>query len=130
MTLTTTNPPPRRRQRMLAGVASTALIVSGMIAGASSATAAETAIAVGDLQTNARTKPLGIPGSAPTLSWKSSSAARGVVQSAYEVKVSDGDGEVWSSGKVASADQLQRQVRRTRARVADPLQLAGQGLGR
>ncbi|MCX4538928.1 family 78 glycoside hydrolase catalytic domain (plasmid) [Streptomyces sp. NBC_00841] len=65
-------------------------------------------LAVGALQTNARTDPLGIAGNAPTFSWKSTSGARGVVQSAYEVRVgtSAAADDVWSSGKVESSDQL------------------------
>jgi alpha-L-rhamnosidase len=65
-------------------------------------------ISVGSLQTNARTKPLGIAGDPPTFSWKSTSSARGVMQSAYEVRVgtSEGADDMWSSGKVDSAEQL------------------------
>lgn len=96
----------RRRHRAVAVAASAILAASAMLAGAPSANAAEPGIAVGALQTNARTKPLGISGESPTFSWKSTSDARGVVQSAYEVKVMDGDEEIWSSGKVDSSDQL------------------------
>lgn len=108
MSLTTPSrrPSARRRQRAVAVAASAILAATAMLAGAPSANAAESGIAVGSLQTNARTKPLGIGGEAPTFSWKSTSDARGVVQSAYEVRVMDAAGEVWSSGKVDSADQL------------------------
>ncbi|WP_456695891.1 family 78 glycoside hydrolase catalytic domain [Aeromicrobium sp. P5_D10] len=106
MSLTTTNRGPTPHRRLIAVAVSAVLSVSALVAAAPAAHAAEPSISVDSLQTNARTKPLGIPGGAPTLSWKSSSTARGVVQSAYEVKVADGDGEVWSSGKVDSSDQL------------------------
>ncbi len=99
--------PSRRRNGVLGIVVSSALIFSTLLAGASSASAAEDGVTVGGLQTNARTKPLGISGAAPTFSWKSASEARGVVQSAYEVRVgtSAGDDDVWSSGKVDSDNQ-------------------------
>ncbi|MBN8841274.1 MAG: alpha-L-rhamnosidase N-terminal domain-containing protein, partial [Sphingomonadales bacterium] len=60
------------------------------------------------LQTNARTTPLGIATDPPTFSWKSVAEARGVVQSAYELRVGTAPGgdDVWSTGKVASDDQL------------------------
>ena len=73
-----------------------------------SASADGAPISVGDLQTNARTKPLGIPGDSTVFGWKSTSSARGVTQSAYEVRVgtSSGGDDVWSSGKVDSARQV------------------------
>jgi len=74
------------------------------------AVAAVAPLTVSGLQTNGRTEPLGIPGADPSLSWKSQSSARGVVQSAYEVRVaSSEDGldsvDAWDSGKVDSDDQ-------------------------
>lgn len=99
---------PRSAFRRLLGlVVSVVLVGTTLLAGAGSATAAD-GLTVGGLQTNARTKPLGIPGADPTLSWKSTSSARGVVQSAYEVRVgtSEGSDDVWSSGKVESANQV------------------------
>ena len=92
-------------------IAAFALALSSIGLRASVASADEAAISVTDLQTNARTEPLGIAGDAPTLSWKSESSTRGVMQSAYEVRVAMnvddlGSHDVWSSGKVESADQL------------------------
>lgn len=92
-------------------IAASALAFSSIGLGASVASAEEGTISVTDLQTNARTQPLGIAGDAPTLSWKSESSARGVMQSAYEVRVAKsvddlGSNDVWASGKVESADQL------------------------
>ncbi|KRC66307.1 hypothetical protein ASE12_17020 [Aeromicrobium sp. Root236] len=99
-------PRPAAR-RALGVIVSLVLVAATLLAGAGSATAAD-GIAVGSLQTNARTKPLGISGDDPTFSWKSTSSARGVVQSAYEVRVgtSEGADDVWSSGKVDSANQV------------------------
>jgi hypothetical protein len=77
---------------------------------APAAVAADAPLTVTGLQTNGRTEPLGIPGTDPSLSWKSESSARGVVQSAYEVRVASSEDEldsadVWDSEKVASDDQ-------------------------
>ncbi|TGN30616.1 family 78 glycoside hydrolase catalytic domain, partial [Aeromicrobium chenweiae] len=98
----------RARRRLVGVLASSVLVATTLLAGASTASAADAGIAVGSLQTNARTKPLGIPGDDPTFGWKSTSAARGVVQSAYEIKVgtTEGGDDAWSSGKVESARQV------------------------
>lgn len=66
---------------------------------------------VGGLTTNGRTDPLGIPGEAPSFGWSSTSTARGVVQSAYQLRVAGsedelGAGDLWDSGKVASDRQV------------------------
>ncbi|MFJ4408491.1 family 78 glycoside hydrolase catalytic domain [Streptomyces sp. NPDC088910] len=84
------------------------LAVAFLAADPAAAAAQGNGLTVGALQTNARTNPLGIAGDAPTFSWKSTSSARGVVQTAYEVRVgtSAAADDVWSSGKVASSDQL------------------------
>ena len=99
-------PAPSAR-RLLGLVVSLVLVGATLLAGAGSAAAADD-ITVGGLQTNARTRPLGIAGADPTFSWKSASSARGVVQSAYEVRVgtSEGSDDAWSSGKVDSSNQL------------------------
>ncbi|WP_244930969.1 family 78 glycoside hydrolase catalytic domain [Nocardioides sp. W7] len=74
--------------------------------------AAEAAsVQVTGLTTNGRVDPLGIPGGAPSLGWKAASSARGVVQSAYQVRVASSDdalesADVWDSGKVDSARQV------------------------
>ncbi|WP_022891047.1 family 78 glycoside hydrolase catalytic domain [Agromyces subbeticus] len=71
-------------------------------------------IAVGTLKTDNRATPLGIGGEAPGLSWRldADDDARGVVQSAYQVRVAtsiDGlDGStVWDSGKVESDQSVE-----------------------
>ena len=94
-------------RRLIGVFVAMVLVGATLIAGAGSATAAD-GLEVGSLQTNARTKPLGIPGDDPTFGWKSISSARGVVQSAYEIRVgtSEGSDDVWSSGKVESDRQV------------------------
>ncbi|QIK62470.1 family 78 glycoside hydrolase catalytic domain [Leucobacter viscericola] len=98
-----------RAKRAAAVLLSIALVSTGNFAATAAASAAPPATmsAVG-LQANARTKPLGIAVEAPTLSWKSEAEGRGVVQSAYEVRVgtSSGSDDMWSTGKVMSDDQL------------------------
>lgn len=66
---------------------------------------------VDGLRTNGLQDPLGISGAAPTLSWVNESSGRGVTQTAYEVRVASSKSalktaDVWSSGRVASAEQL------------------------
>ncbi|WP_182525362.1 family 78 glycoside hydrolase catalytic domain [Nocardioides dongkuii] len=78
---------------------------------AASAAAEAAEVQVSGLTTNGRTDPLGIPGATPSLGWKATSTARGVEQSAYQVRVaSDEDAlaeaDVWDSGKVASSRQV------------------------
>ena len=76
------------------------------------ARAAEAALRVVGLRTEYKENPLGIDTRKPRLSWRLESEARGVVQSAYEIRVTGGDGGpgkvVWTSGKVASDDSIQR----------------------
>ena len=86
------------------------LVVPASLVTAPAAVAADAPLTVTGLQTNGRTEPLGIPGADPSLSWRSESSARGVVQSAYEVRVASSEDElssadVWDSGKVGSDDQ-------------------------
>ncbi|WP_082008380.1 family 78 glycoside hydrolase catalytic domain [Microbacterium mangrovi] len=66
-------------------------------------------VGVAGLKTDAATNPVGIPVHAPRLAWQLSSGARGVTQSAYQIRVATdpahlGDANVWDSGKVVSAD--------------------------
>ena len=67
------------------------------------------------LRTEYKENPLGIDVRSPRLSWRIESAGRGVVQTAYEVRVARSErglpskgGLVWSSGKVASDESIQR----------------------
>jgi len=54
------------------------------------------------LTTEHLTDPLGIDTAVPRLSWIDSSAQNTVSQTAYEVMVATGSGQLWDSGKVAS----------------------------
>jgi hypothetical protein len=86
------------------------LSVPAALVAAPVAVAAVAPVTVTGLQTNGRTEPLGIPGADPSLSWQSQSTARGVVQSAYQVRVASSEDsldspDVWDSGKVASDEQ-------------------------
>ncbi|OLF05212.1 hypothetical protein BLA60_37380 [Actinophytocola xinjiangensis] len=63
---------------------------------------------VGGLTTNGRVDPLGTGGGAPQFGWMSTSDRRDVVQGAYQVRVGTrpGRADVWNSGRVASASQV------------------------
>jgi hypothetical protein len=99
----------RSARRCAAAVSvAVALMFSTVLAVGSPASAADPVLTVAGLQTDARTNPLGIDGDAPVFGWKSASSERGVVQGAYEVRVGtspEGD-DMWSSGKVDSAEQV------------------------
>ena len=73
------------------------------------------ALKVVGLRTEYKENPLGIDGRKPRLSWRLQSGVRGVTQSAYEVRVAGsergvrgGSDSVWSSGRVASDESIQR----------------------
>jgi len=75
----------------------------------------EPAIKIVGLRTEYKENPLGIDARKPRLSWRLQSGARGVTQSAYEVRVAPseravrgGSDLVWSSGHVASDESTQR----------------------
>src|SRR5437016_4432725 len=56
-----------------------------------------------------RENPLGIDTPAPRLSWLLDSTdtnARGIYQTAYQIKVSDGDRPLWDSGRVESSSNI------------------------
>ncbi|GAA4702720.1 family 78 glycoside hydrolase catalytic domain [Nocardioides conyzicola] len=104
----------RARVRLVAPVLALAtgltLSVPAALVAAPAAVAADAPLTVTGLQTNGRTEPLGIPGADPSLSWRSVSSARGVVQSAYQVRVASSadaldSADVWDSGKVTSDNQ-------------------------
>ena len=70
-------------------------------------TVAEPSVHVQDLRCEYERDPLGIDILQPRLSWKLSSQQRGVVQSAYHIRVTDEQGEVfWDTGKVLSEQSL------------------------
>ncbi len=79
------------------------------------AATAETPLRVVGLRTEYKENPLGIDVRSPRLSWRIEAAGRGVVQTAYEVRVARSEsgpqskgGLVWGSGKVASDESIQR----------------------
>jgi alpha-L-rhamnosidase len=75
----------------------------------------ETPLRVVGLRTEYRENPLGIDARKPRLSWRIESDGRGIVQSAYEIRVArserglgaKGD-RVWESGKVDSDESIHR----------------------
>src|ERR671928_58861 len=58
---------------------------------------------VRDLRCEYQLNSMGIDVKEPRLSWKLVADQRGATQSAYQIRVSDEQGEVWDSGKVVSA---------------------------
>ena len=64
-----------------------------------------------DLRCENRVNPLGIDETNPLLSWKISSEARNIIQSAYEIMMAEGDSSFendakifWSTGKISSSE--------------------------
>ncbi|HET8780734.1 MAG TPA: alpha-L-rhamnosidase N-terminal domain-containing protein, partial [Agromyces sp.] len=118
---THTTPPVGRSSRSVfarlgAIAAASALALALVLTDGATATAADAAdgIAVGTLKTDNRATPLGIGGEAPGLSWRldADDDARGVVQSAYQVRAATSiDGlngsTVWDSGKVESEQSVE-----------------------
>jgi alpha-L-rhamnosidase len=92
------------------------LLVSGMAAAALSPQAPSPgiiALSVGELRTEYATNPIGIDVRQPRLSWQIRSAARGVLQAAYQLQVASnerilrsGKGLAWDSGVVKSGDSV------------------------
>ena len=70
--------------------------------------ASPSVLRVDGLTANGRVDPVGIGGEAPVLGWQLASARRAATQSAYEIRVGRKAGakDVWSSGKVTSARQV------------------------
>jgi alpha-L-rhamnosidase len=115
------NPRRRRLRAAAAGVFSLALGVL-TLTGATTASALPSQQAaqsgsatptIGSLTTNQTTNPLGIDDSHPQLGWVITSAARGVSQSQYEIRVSadesglvSGRNLVWDSGTVKSTQSF------------------------
>ena len=62
-------------------------------------------ISVSNLRCEYKVNPVGIDVLKPRLSWQMESDQRGVVQTAYQVRVAEGQ---WDSGKVASGESIQR----------------------
>lgn len=73
--------------------------------------AAASKVVVRGLSVNHRGDPLGVPVEAPVLSWQLDGAARGILQSAWQVQMTtsaDGFGSpnVWDSGRVTGRDSV------------------------
>src|SRR5712691_11122274 len=75
----------------------------------------EPALTIAGLRTEYHENPLGIDARKPRLSWRLQSGARGITQSAYEVRVArtergarSGGDLIWSSGRVASEESIHR----------------------
>jgi len=67
-------------------------------------------LSVNRLQTENLPAPITVESRLPRLSWQLESRDRGILQTAYEIKVSDrpdGGGSVWNSGKLLSDQSLQ-----------------------
>ena len=59
------------------------------------------------LLTENLTNPIGLDALQPRLSWQLISDKRNVVQTAYEIVVSEGKNSVWKTGKVATDQSVQ-----------------------
>ena len=69
-------------------------------------TISSSSLHVQDLRCEYQLNPLVIGIKEPRLSWKLASHQRGATQSAYQIQVSDGQGDLWDSGKVLSDQSL------------------------
>ncbi|MBP1634009.1 MAG: alpha-L-rhamnosidase [Acidobacteria bacterium] len=99
----------------LAGVVSAAPAAPAAQDGGSAPQPARPAAAVAALRVEYQENPIGIDARSPRLSWQIRSAARGVTQSAYQVRVAASERDlqagrrlVWDSGRVASGASIQR----------------------
>ena len=89
------------------------VVGTAVVAPAGRAAAAAGEVAVGGLQVDDTTNPLGIDDTHPSLSWKLTSQVNGEYQTAYRIlmatsagSLSSGVGNVWDSGQVASGDSV------------------------
>ena len=79
-----------------------------MLALASFTAVSAWAFSIGQMTTNGRTNPLGIAADDISFSWAITADARGVEQSAYQLRVGtkEGEDDVWNSGTVTSDRQV------------------------
>ena len=105
----------RMTRNPLRGVASAILIGLTLYSPSPVGAAASAPLRLVALRTEYKENPLGIDARKPRLGWQLQSTARGVVQSAYEIRVGGteaavraGRDPVWTSGKVSSAESTQR----------------------
>ena len=113
----TSGPLTRRLRAVAAVVLPLTLALLGLTFTGASALGAQQAQAakpvVSELTTNSVTDPLGIDSSQPLLGWVINSAARGVSQGKYEIRVATNENNlvsgqhlVWDSRTVASAQSF------------------------
>jgi len=100
----------RRRPVMVA----LALVLAGSVTSIPTNAAAAALAAVG-LRTEYKENPLGIDARLPRLSWRIEGVGRGIVQSAYQIRVArsvrglgGGPDLVWDSGRVSSDESIHR----------------------
>ena len=68
--------------------------------------ASTSSLRVQDLCCEYQLNPLGIESKEPRLSWRLASDQRSAIQSAYQIQVSDRQGELWDTGKMFSDQSL------------------------
>lgn len=83
------------KQLMIAGC--TILLTTGLAA----------QLTVTQLRTENLTNPIGIDAQTPRFSWQLASPQRGIKQTAWEIKVTNGKTAVWNSGKIAGDQSVQ-----------------------
>ena len=134
-TMATTRPRPRFTPALVLGAGASLLLAAP--SPLAFAAKGETSLRVVGLRTEYKENPLGIDARTPRLSWRIESDGRGVVQSAYEIRVARSErglgaagDRVWESGKVASDESIHRPYGGKRARVRPAVPLAGAGVGR
>src|SRR4051812_23375166 len=66
----------------------------------------QASVVVQDLRCEYQNNPLGLGVARPRLSWKLISDARGCLQTAYQIKVWQEQGEIWNTGKVVSEQSI------------------------
>ena len=96
--------PRWKKAKLFLGIAVSLLLISG--------NQFAHALDLQDPRCEFRADPLGVDSTAPRLSWKSTSPARGDRQTAYQILaassaalLAQGMGDLWDSGKVSSAEQ-------------------------
>jgi alpha-L-rhamnosidase len=111
--MATTRPRPRFRPALVLGAGASLLLAAP--SPLAFAAKGETSLRVVALRTEYRENPLGIDARTPRLSWRIESDGRGVVQSAYEIRVARSErglgaagDRVWESGKVGSDESIHR----------------------
>jgi alpha-L-rhamnosidase len=94
-------------------VTASTVLIAALLVAAEPAAISPASITVADLRCEYRHNPLGIDEEQPRLGWVLRSARRNEVQTAYQVLVASsqgrlarGEGDLWNSGRVTSADSV------------------------